>query len=124
MLRELRNTKQIEGEPRRRWFFSHELDLVVWFDRNGMPCAFQLAYDKYRGEHSISWNPERGFRHFVVDDGEPRVGCNDTPFLYANGPFQLDRVLRQFVALSAELPADISRFVIHKLVEFEGPRPP
>lgn len=120
MLRELPDTPQVPGEPPRRWFFCHEIDLVVWFDAVGGPCAFQLAYDKYGGERSIAWKAERGFRHFRVDDGEGGALSNDTPFLYADGPFPRDRVLDRFLALSAELPADIAGFVARKLREFGG----
>lgn len=45
MLRELANVRQVAGEPRRRWFFCHEIDLVLFEDEQGI-CAFQLAYDK------------------------------------------------------------------------------
>ena len=94
MLRELPNVKQVAGEPKRRWFFCHEIDLVVWEDEDGNVCGFQLAYDKHRNEHSFSWNKDRGFAHYV-DDGEPSASVNNTPFLYANGPFKRDRVLEQ-----------------------------
>lgn len=121
MLRELPNVRQVQGEPPRKWFFSHDLDLVVWFDPAGMPCAFQLAYDKYRGEHSLSWHHESGYRHYVVDDGERTAGHGETPFLYANGPFKRDTVLEQFLALSGLLPATVAELVIDKLRTFDGP---
>ena len=121
MLRELPNTKQVEGEPPRKWYFSHDLDLVVWFDPAGIPCAFQLAYNKYRGEHSISWHFERGYRHYVVDDGERHSGCFETPFLYANGPFNRDAVLERFLAQSGGLPVSVAELVAEKLREFSGP---
>lgn len=121
MLRELPNTRQVEGEPPRKWFFSHLLDLVVWFDPTGIPCAFQLAYDKYNGEHSVSWHYERGYSHYAVDDGESKAGYSQTPFLYANGPFKKNAVLEQFLALSDELPPAIAELVEVKLREFNGP---
>lgn len=118
MLRELPNVAQVAGEPQRRWFFCHELDLVVWEDA-GAICGFQLAYDKQRNEHSFAWHRDKGFTHFVVDDGEPFAGVNRTPFLYADGPFCRNRVLDRFRALAAELPADITAFVAGKLAEFD-----
>ena len=121
MLRALRNTRQVKGEPRRKWFFSNDLDLVVWFDTEGMPCAFQLAYDKYKGEHSISWNAESGYRHYVVDDGEHSAMRSDTPFLYANGPFRKDAVLEKFLVQSGNLPHTIVQLVEEKLRGFDGP---
>jgi hypothetical protein len=121
VLRELANVKQVAGEPKRRWFFCHEIDLVVWEDNGGSVCDFQLAYDKHRNEHSLSWNRERGFAHYAVDDGEPFAGVNDTPFLYADGPFKRDHVLEQFLALAAEIPPNITAFIAGKLREFDGP---
>lgn len=120
MLRELRNVQQVSGEAKRRWFFCHDLDLVVWEGDDGAICGFQLAYDKHRNEHSLSWHRDRGYSHYVVDDGEPMAGVNDTPFLYADGPFGRDRVLDQFLALASGIPADIVNFVAAKLREFDA----
>lgn len=119
MLREIPNTQQVDGEPRRTWFFCHDLDLVVWFDAADAPCGFQLAYDKYRGEHSIEWNRDTGFRHYRVDDGEGDLGSR-TPFLHADGPFKRDSVLETFSALSGELPPAIAALVTAKLRDFDG----
>jgi hypothetical protein len=121
MLREIPNTKQVAGEPPRKWYFSQDLDLVVWFDPAGVPCAFQLAYDKYKGEHSIAWHSERGYRHSIVDDGERQAGDFETPLLYANGPFKKDSVLEKFLKLSEELPSAVKDLVVKKLREFDGP---
>lgn len=124
MLRELRNVQQVPGEPRRRWFFCQDLDLVAWEDEDGSILGFQLAYDKHRNEHSISWRRDRGFSHYVVDDGEQMAGVNDTPFLHANGLFKRDRVLDLFLSLSPEVPGDIVAFVTARLREFNGPLAP
>ncbi len=122
MLRELKKVQQVIGEPRRRWFFAHEIDLVVWEDGDGDGAisGFQLAYDKHRNEHSISWQKDRGYSHYVVDDGEPVAGANHTPFLYMDGPFKSDRVLELFLSMSAEVPANIVACVETKLREFNG----
>lgn len=117
-LRELHDVRQIPGEPRRRWFFCHDLDLVVWQQADGAISGFQLAYDKQRREHSLSWDCQRGFTHYRVDDGEPRAGVNATPFLYADGPFQSGRVLALLLASAVEVPAGIVEFVAARLREF------
>lgn len=121
MLRELSSTRQIKGEPARKWYFSHDLDLVVWFDALGVPCAFQLAYDKSDDERSVSWHLERGYRHYVVDDGECDAGRSETPFLYTGGAFKKDEVLARFHAAAVDLPSDIAAWVAEKLQGFEGP---
>lgn len=124
MLREIRNVQQVSGEAKRRWFFCHAIDLVVWEGEEGTISGFQLAYDKHRNEHSFAWNKERGFSHYVVDDGEPRAGVNATPILYADGPFKRDRVLELFLAMASQVPAHIVTFIEARLREFNGPLDP
>lgn len=114
MLREL-PSKQIPGEHLRRWFFCHELDLVVWFDDAENPIGFQLAYNKYKNEHSISWHITKGFRHYVVDEGNPLPGKAETPLLYANGAFTAAPVIGLFSSLATEIPQHIASFIMEKL---------
>lgn len=117
MLLEIRNVEQVPGEPRRRWFFSHEQDLLIWFEDDGKPVAFQLSYGKYRNEHAIRWKAERGFDHYSVDDGESGALTNDAPILVADGVFPASRVLKRFNELSAEMPRDIAEFIAARLRE-------
>jgi hypothetical protein len=117
MLRELPDVPQIAGEPRRRWFFCQELDLVVWEDVGGTIRGFQLAYDKHRAERSICWRQGCGFAHYAVDGGESRAGENRTPLLVADGPFQREQVLPRFLALAGEVPDGIVAFVARMLAD-------
>jgi hypothetical protein len=117
MLREIRNTQQVPGESPRRWFFSHEQDLLVWFGDDGRPVGFQLAYGKYRDEHAIVWKVGRGFVHHRVDDGESESVGKETPLLLPDGAFEAQSVLKQFLALSSEVPQDIVEFVAARLRE-------
>lgn len=119
-LRELPRVQQVAGEPRRRWFHGHEMDLVIWEGADGELIGFQLAYDKHRGEHSIEWRAGRGFTHFQVDDGEAALHSKETPFLYRDGAFERDRVLQRFLDDAGALPPDISGFVAARLREFGG----
>lgn len=120
MLRELPTRNPAIGEKKRRWFFCHELDLVVWFDDADNPIGFQLAYDKYRNERSISWQIDRGFRHYIVDEGNPLPGEAETPLLYIDGGFDAAPVIEQFGLLSSELPRHIAMFVIEKLSSYSA----
>lgn len=117
MLHEVHNVEQVPGEPRRRWFFSHEQDLMIWFDDDGRPVAFQLSYGKYRNEHAIHWKAEPGFAHYRVDDGESGPLANDAPILMEDGVFAASRVLKRFNELSAEMPREIAEFVAARLRE-------
>jgi hypothetical protein len=117
MLLEVPNIQQQPGEPPRRWFFSHEQDLFVWFGEDGKPVAFQLCYGKYRNEHAIRWKLGRGFTHHSVDDGESGAVSSDAPLLMADGVFEAARVLKRFLELSVEMPREIAGFVVARLLE-------
>ena len=115
MLRELANTKQVEGEPIRKWYFAPDQDLVVWFDPIDQPIAFQLAY----GDRSVSWHPTRGYRHYMVD--EKFAGWFGTPLLNEGGVFPKAEVISRFRSISSELPSSVRALVCEKLDSFEGP---
>lgn len=118
MLKELPARNQPSGEPERRWFFSHDQDLVVWLDDENRIRGFQLCYDKYKSEHAITWRREGGFEHAAVDDGE-RGGLDfRTPLLHPDGDCDIDYVLARFLELSASVPGDIVDFVAARLREF------
>ena len=127
MLREVLNTYQAPDEPPRRFFFSHEQDLWVWFGEDGEPVAFQLAYGKYRNEHAIRWKAARGFSHEQVDDGENAGLVKQSPILIADGAFDAAGVVERFLELSAEVPKGIVDFVAARLrehPEFRDPTSP
>ena len=112
VLRELPDTRQIPGEPKRRWFNSPELDLIVWLDDDDRPSGFQLCYDKSRGERALTWHEGRGYDHAAVDSGEGMpTKYKGTPILVADGLFEPDRVKEDFLEASAEVPDAIRTFV-------------
>lgn len=117
MLREVERTQQKAGEPRRRWFFSHEMDLLMWFDEENKPVAFQLAYGKYHNEHAIRWKVDRGFTHHRVEDGRGTDMGAKTPLLIANGAFNASLVLEYFRRLSSGLPPELIDFVVERIIE-------
>ena len=111
-LRELPDTRQVEGEPRRRWFSSPDLDLIVWVDERDAIVGFQLCYDKTRGERALTWRRGRGYDHMGVDDGEQSPAqYKSTPILVADGFFDRERVSGIFLESSESLPPDIRRAV-------------
>ena len=115
-LRELRDTRQVEGEPRRRWFSSPDLDLIVWLDERDELVGFQLCYDKLRGERALTWRAGRGYDHMGVDDGESGPGqYKSTPILVADGFFDRPRVAGIFLASSESVPQRIRETVTNLL---------
>lgn len=123
MLTEITRTRQIPGEPPRRWFASQEQDLYVWHDSDGEIVAFQLCYSKYRNEHAVYWKRQAGFTHLSVDDGEATTLAGATPILLADGCFDRDAVIERFLALSVRLPNEIAQFVIARLLQFPSGLP-
>jgi hypothetical protein len=124
MLQEINAARQIPGELYRRWFFSAEQDLVVWYDADVNIVGFQLAYNKNRQERSIYWKAGRGFSHHDVDDGEDSPFKSNTPLLTIDGAFDRDSVLQEFLQLAQELPEEIMAFVNNKLREYAAPLAP
>lgn len=118
-LRELGNTRQVAGEPRRRWFNAADLDLIVWLDERDMPIGFQLCYDKQRGERALTWRSGRGYDHAAVDSGEVGYATyKRTPILVADGTFDAERVSAIFNGASIELPVHIREFVARALANY------
>ena len=118
-LRELSDTRQIPGEPRRRWFHSPDLDLIVWFDDAEQPVGFQLCYDKARYERALTWREGRGYDHHAIDSGEAgRAKHKSSPILVADGLFDTHSVLSEFVAASNGLPDDIRSYVSRVLERY------
>jgi hypothetical protein len=107
-LREVENPRQFAGEPRRRWFTSEHLDLIVWSDTTARPIGFQLCYGKPTAEHALTWTAAAGFAHAGVDDGES-VGFRHkaTPILVPDGELEVERLEQIFREASRHLPLDV-----------------
>lgn len=106
------NVRQIPGDPKRRWFYSDDFDLIVWFSDDQSIAGFELCYDKERNAHSIEWKTG-GFRHMAVDDGERRPGKHKaTPILVPDGSFDAMRVYTAFLEASKLLPEEIASHVL------------
>jgi len=116
-LQEAKDCRQVRGEPRRRWFGSDQMDLIVWCDDAGAPIGFQLCYDVGRKEHALTWRPEYGYTHNAVDDGDDvRGGIQKrTPVLVPNGAVNFGRLRALFAEANVGLPAEIAGFVSERL---------
>jgi hypothetical protein len=115
MLREI-PSRQVSGEPVRRWFTSEDIDLFVWVAEDGVPSGFQLCYDKQHREHALTWTAAGGYSHMAVDGGESRPGrYKGTPILVANGTIDLDGILAQLREQSAAVPAEYLRLIEERI---------
>ncbi len=70
MLKEIQNARQIEGEPKRRWFSNRFFDLIVWFKNDNEITGFQLCYNISFDEKGLTWLKDKGFSHNSIDEGE------------------------------------------------------
>ena len=116
ILTEVENARQRAGEPRRRWFTSDDLDLIVWSDEDGRPIGFQFCYGRPRFEHALTWSAERGYWHAAVDDGESvGLGYKASPVLVPDGPLDVRALERLLQAAGRGVPAGIVAFVADRL---------
>lgn len=116
MLQEYAPTRQVKGEPTRRWFHSRLCDLIVWVDDSQVPLGFQFCYDKGGEEHALSWKHDLGFSHMAVDSGEMMAGAfKAAPILRADGACDSKRILEMFRDESRQLPNDYIAFIARKI---------
>ena len=111
-MREHLQVRQIPGEKRRRWFSSSNFDLIVWHNEDGSFAGFELCYDKMHRERAIIWQPEHGFLHAAIDDGEHQAGrYKSAPIHIADGHFDAQHIHDSFLKESRQLPEDIVRYI-------------
>jgi hypothetical protein len=116
MLREMLHTRQVDGDPHRRWFYSWECELYVWLDDDARAIGFQLCYDKALREHAFSWKEGLGASHMRVDSGDRSDGGGPaTPMLVANGAFDARYILDVFRLESRLLPPEYVSLVTREV---------
>lgn len=122
MLREIPETRQIRGEPRRRWFNSSGMDLYVWYDPDGEPLGFQLCYGKPNAEKAFTWFRPHSFSHMKVDHGWNAApsSYSATPLLVPDGLVEPDALLAEFERERIELPKELAALVAGKVRAFPG----
>lgn len=120
MLKEAKNVRQIEGEPRRRWFDDEYFDLIVWFDKDDSIWGFQLCYDREYKPRALTWTKAYGYKHTGIDNGEHIWGTSkNAPVLVEDGLFDSGAIGKKFAAAAAELPPQINLFVTKKVSDFK-----
>jgi hypothetical protein len=115
MLTELSQIRQIQKEPRRRWFADDYFDLIVWFAKRGEIIGFQLCYDIYGEERALTWRKKTGFSHQRVDDGELKRPYKATPILVADGSFDYAAISQLFRERSGNMDEKVAKFVLEQI---------
>jgi hypothetical protein len=112
LLREIPHVRQIQGEPKRRWFTSEFLDLMVWANGENKPTGFQICHRSDDSEHAFTWHTGRGWDYARVDTGETGgLGIKASPILRPTGRPNLVLLRKVFEAAASEVPPDIRRFI-------------
>ncbi len=124
LIAEIPYVKNIDNEPRRRWFADDDFDLIVWYDPDGRIVGFQLCYDTKKDQRSFTWKESGTLRHDRIDDGEGNPGrYKSSPILIPDDSFDAPRVAERFMARGALLDPPIFAIVIQKLKEWRAPKP-
>ena len=105
MLRE-RPVRQLQGEPRRRWFSDEGFDLFVFYEGRAI-VGFQLCYDKQAREMALTWDREEGVRIQCVDTGESHPFEHRAPMLTEVGERPDAALSGRFRAVAATVPDDV-----------------
>jgi len=119
MLEEIKQTRQISGDPFRRWFSDNTFDLIVWYDPTDSITGFQLCYCKGMNEHALTWREGKGFSHNRIDDGEGRPASPKmTPILVPDGTFDKDNVLALFQEKSKTIDPALAEVVTEAIKKY------
>jgi hypothetical protein len=120
MLREIRDVKQIPGEPKRRWFSDENFDLIVWFEPEDQIIGFQLCYDKGSEQKALTWLKDDGYQHSRIDGGDNPGKMKASPVLEANGHFDGEGIGRRFVENKGDVPEKIAVCVYRKTMNYSS----
>lgn len=114
MMQEIREVRQIPGEPRRRWFTGDGLDLIVWYNEADIIFGFQLCFHDGRDQKAITWLKNAGIRVNLVDDGE-FSGIKMTPILSRDRAADTGEALVAFEKNAGDIDPVIFHFVQARL---------
>ena len=115
--REITRVRQREGEPKRRWFADHSMDLYIWEGESGEVLRFQVTYDKPHNEKALTWRSDSGFACSNVDDGEHDRGghAKATPLLMSSDQCDQNVVLKLLAERRDGMPQVLYDFVCDAL---------
>ena len=117
MLREIKETSQRRGEPKRRWFSGSEMDLFVWLNEEEEIVSYQLTYDKPLAEKALIWNEEEGFSHLGVDDGLNPGKHPGSPLFVEDGKMSPAKIISKLMKNAGEFDSMIKSFIISGIEE-------
>ena len=117
MLREIKETSQKRGEPKKRWYSSPSMDLFVWFNDNDEIISYHLTYNQLQDEKALTWSREHGFSYFAVDDGLRPGKHPASPLLIEDGVFKPSIIISMLKENSGDLEPSIENFIVSGIEE-------
>lgn len=123
-LREIPDTRQVAGEPERRWFTNGDIDLIVWNEKHRI-SGFQLVFPSDDGHTALTWRDGTGVSAAEVDDGEDRPARHKmTPVLTGTHNIDAGNALRIFRGVSGGLPPELTALVENTLEDLARRKTP
>ena len=108
-------TKQVDGQDRRRWFSDEDHDLIVWETESGDISAFQVCYRIGGEERAITWNEKEGVGFAKVDAGDQTAEKNRTPVLIPTQEKPSNDALSRFRSVSSGIQSGLRKFILEKI---------
>lgn len=119
-LREIKNARQITGEPTRKWYTNVDIDLIVWMEEPRI-LGYQLVVPSEHGHTAITWREGSGLSVSHVDDGEGRPARPKmTPLLTGRASINVETVLQLFRKIADDLPHGLASLVEQTLLDSES----
>ena len=117
MLKQVKATRQVPGEPFRRWYTDNDTDLIVWLEQYRI-VGFELTVPAGIERDVLTWHEGKGPWVAGLDDGEGRPGRPKmTPILTERHGADWTESLRHFRSVAAELPSGLAALVEQKIRE-------
>ncbi len=102
----------------RRLFTAPDLELYVWYDRQGGEIVgFQLVYPVGDEKKAFTWTNREGYSHLTVD-GWDNTAYLGTPFLVADGVFRHDAIVERLRTELQDVEEEIRTLVLEKIAEY------
>lgn len=122
---EVANVVQRPREPRRRWFASEGLDLLVWVSESGDPLGFQLGWTDGGKGHALTARLGEPLAYERVDEGaRGGAGYARSATLHtAVEDYDLALIQPRFASASGRLPPEFRAYVLGELGLPEGIAP-
>lgn len=110
-------SSQTEGNRDiRDWYYSDQMDFIVWHNREKGITNYQICYGKPLDEHVLSWRGQTGFSHSKISDGEEVAGnYKAAPIERPDGEVDYQLILNAFESESEHIPNHFKAFALASL---------